>query len=200
LARFCHDSIESWYRCLAESQAQPSAAYFAEKHLPNEYPTLLWETYPGTREIVLVRDFRDVASSVLAFNEQRGFDDFGRQRVESDKEFLLQLRRDAANLLETWSRRAARSHLVRYEDLVTNPHGALEAMLPYVGVDASSATIDGMVERASRTTPELRQHQTSDSPAASIGRWRRDLDPALQMVAADAFNDILRAFGYDPNT
>jgi hypothetical protein len=30
----------------------------------------------------------------------------------------------------------------------------------------------------------------------SIGRWRRELSPALQAVMNDAFRDSLRAFGY----
>ncbi|MDQ3655276.1 MAG: sulfotransferase [Chloroflexota bacterium] len=197
LAQFCHASIESWYRCLAISQDQPNAAYFAEKHNANEYPVLLWEMYPGAREIFLVRDFRDMVSSALAFNAQRGFDDFGRQLVASDEEFIVRLRRDASRLLETWLRRSARSHLVRYEDLITSPPDTLRAVLSYLEIESSPATIDGMIERASRATPELQRHQTSSSPAASIGRWRRDLDPSLQEVAAAAFGDLLAKFGYD---
>ena len=199
LAEFCHGSIETWYRCLAAQQDQPDPVYFAEKHLPNEYPILLREMYPGMRELFLVRDFRDVATSVLAFNAQRGFDGFGRQRVESDEAFLQQFRRDVANLLMHWRRRSDRAHLVRYEDLITKPEVVLPTLLAYLELDNSAATVNAMLERADLETPELSQHQTSESPAASIGRWRRDLHPSLHPVAAAAFDDLLEAFGYDPN-
>lgn len=197
LASFCYDSIESWYRQVAIGQGQSNAAYFAEKRHPAEHPGLLWNMYPGMREIFLLRDFRDVASSALAFNAQRGREGFGRQHVASDEEFLVSLSHAGTRLLQHWTRQSARSHLVRYEELVTSPSDTLRAMLIYIGVDASSATIDGMIERASRESPELQQHQTSGSSASSIGRWRRDLDPALQAVASDVFSDLLARFDYD---
>ena len=100
-------------------------------------------------------------------------------------------------MLESWRRRSARAHLVRYEDLITAPGQTLGSLLAYVGVDPAPATIDGMIERASRETPELRRHQTSETPAASIGRWRRDLAPGLQATANDLFSEILDSFGYD---
>jgi hypothetical protein len=196
LAAFCQASIDGWYRRLAEAQAQPGAVYFAEKHLPNDYPPLIWELYPRAREVFLVRDFRDMASSILAFNARRGFDDFGRQRASSDEEFLAQLRHGATLLTEHWRRRSDRAHLVRYEDVITDPAAALAPLLAYLGLDASPATIDGMIGRASEETPELKRHQTSESPVSSVGRWREDLSPELQAVAHDAFADLLADYGY----
>lgn len=197
LAAFCQESIEQWYRRLAASQGQPGAAFFAEKHLPTEYPGLLWEMYPGAREVVLVRDFRDVAASALAFNARRGFDDFGRQHVASDEAFLARLKPSAELLLESWQRRASRAHLVRYEDLITAPEATLRDTLTYLGLNASPATIAGMIERAARESADTRDHQTSGSVSASIGRWRRDLEPALQEAATATFRDELTAFGYE---
>ena len=196
LATFCQASIDGWYRCLAAAQRQPEAAFFAEKHLPDDFPALAWELYPKSREVFLVRDFRDMASSILAFNARRGYDDFGRQRASTDEEFLGQLRHGATRLAEAWRRRSDRAHLVRYEDLIAAPAETLDPLLAYLGLDASATTIDGMLSRASEETPELRRHQTSQTPAASIGRWRSDLSPALQAVAHDAFADLLTEFGY----
>lgn len=197
LASFCYDSIEGWYRRVATSQDQPNAVYFAEKRHPIEYPGMLGDLYPGGREIFLLRDFRDVASSALAFNAQRGYDGFGRQRTDSDEEFLLSLQKAGIRLLQHWTHHAARSHLVRYEDVITSPTDTLRAMLEYLEVDASAATIDGIMERASHETSLFQQHQTSGSSDSSIGRWRRDLDPALQAVATEVFGDLLESFGYD---
>lgn len=198
LARFCQDSIEGWYRSLARGQGQPNATHFAEKHhhlLDEFHPTLMAEMYPGMREIFLVRDFRDVTSSVLAFTAKRVRE--GRREDDGTPEdYLHQLRHDAANLLDHWRRRSATAHLVHYEDLVRQPQETLRDVLTFAGLDATPATITGMLDRVAAATGELSQHQTSASPAASIGRWRQDLDPALQPLATELFADILTSFGY----
>jgi hypothetical protein len=198
LAAFCQQNIDDWYVRVAASQEQPTAVYFAEKHLPVEYPRLMWELYGGAREIILVRNFKDVASSILAFNSQRGFESFGRTGGESDAAFIQRLRFGAERLLEDWRSRSERAHLVRYEDLVTAPVGTLQPLLEYLHLDATPRTVDGMIQRASENMNQLHQHQTSESPAASIGRWRRDLDPALRTMASEAFDDLLVEFGYQP--
>ena len=197
LATFCQESTESFYRAVAESQNQPTARYFAEKHLPDEYPALIWQLYPKARELILVRDFRDMASSALAFNAQRGFNDFGRQRVDNDEQWLINLKQGASKLLTSWQNRAGSAHLIRYEDLIQSPLPTLAAVAEYLGIDQSPPTLSAMLERASQDTPELERHRTSESAIASVGRWRRDLDPALRPIAAESFNEALSAFGYD---
>ena len=41
----------------------------------------MWELYPRAREVILVRDFRDMVSSMFAFNAKRGFQGFRRGSV-----------------------------------------------------------------------------------------------------------------------
>src|SRR5690606_17217974 len=112
-------------------------------------PKLMKEMYPGMREIFLVRDFRDVATSIFEFNAKRNYAEFGRERVDSDEEFLHVLRRDAASLLDQWLSRSTDSYLARYEDLVVDPVTELQGILNYVGLDSSRETIEGMIERSS---------------------------------------------------
>jgi hypothetical protein len=69
-------------------------------------------------------------------------------------------------------------------------------MLTYLELDASQATIDGMLERASAENPEMKQHLTSSDVSTSLGRWRSSLSPELQAVANAAFGDVLHQFGY----
>ena len=56
-----------------------------------------------------------------------------------------------------------------------------------------------MIERAARETASSRDHQTSGSVTASIGRWRRDLSPEMQEAATVTFRKALIAFGYEPD-
>lgn len=198
LARFSQESIEQWYRHVAANQDQPDAVYFAEKRHPNAHTSALWDMYPGAREVILVRDFRDAATSALAFNERRGHQGFGRGRVDTDEEFLRTFWRAARALHRHWQRRKA-THMVRYEDLITAPDETLGALLEYLGLDADPATMAMMRERATGESASLRLHKTSGSTQSSLGRWRSDLDPALQPVADEMFHDLLVAFGYDPS-
>ena len=200
LATFCHDSIESWYRNLALDQGRPDAVCFAEKHhsyFEEYHPSLLRELYPGMREVFLVRDFRDVLSSGLAFHARAVGQDPDRWQEAIDETLLVAQRNEAAKLVDIWRRRSAHAHLIRYEDLIRQPAETLRSLLAYAGLDSSPATIAGVLERARTQSSKQRQHLTSPSPEASIGRWRRDLDPALQAIATDLFRDLLAQVGYD---
>lgn len=197
LGAFSQRSSEECYRRIAAAQGQADVAYFVEKHRPDLLPWLVGELYPNVREVFLVRDFRDLVSSVLAFNARRGNAGFGRNLVETDEAYVRQLRRGPLERLRSsWEGRRHQAHLVRYEDLVLHPVATLEKLLRYLDLDHDGACIEGMLKRAGVETPELRQHRTSSDPAASIGRWRLDLDPKLQEVCRDVFADVLEQFGY----
>jgi hypothetical protein len=46
--------------------------------------------------------------------------------------------------------------------------------------------------------PELAEHRTSSDSAASIGRWRTELDHELKQACGRSFGAALEAFGYEP--
>jgi hypothetical protein len=199
LATLCQNRIDALYERIASEQGRPDARYFVEKNLPNMVPRLLWELYPGAREIILVRDFRDMVSSMLALNEKRGYAKFGRERVGSDREHIEQLGRTGVKrLLASWRERADRAHLLRYEDLILRPREALEALLTYLGLDSSAATIEAIGSGLAETTPDSERHRTSADPRSSIGRWRNDLNDELQRACESALGPALEAFGYEP--
>src|SRR4029453_13655799 len=68
LAAFSQSRIEALYKDVAAGAGVPSARYFAEKYRPDRMPALTWELYPGAREVILVRDFRDMVASMFAYN------------------------------------------------------------------------------------------------------------------------------------
>ena len=198
LAAFGQQSIDETYLQVAAAQGQAASVYFAEKHAPDRIPGLAWELYPDAREVFLIRDYRDVLSSVLAFNARRGYDGFGRDGYDSDEAYVRErLGWSLRRMRDGWQARSGRSHLIRYEDLIVQPSDTVGALFAYLDLDASEAMVAGVLARASAENAVLRQHQTSDSPAASIGRWRRDLNPALQAVCADVLGEDLAWFGYD---
>jgi hypothetical protein len=196
LAASVQRSIEEFYRQVAGSQGQTSPVYFAEKHLPGGLPWLVWELYPSAREIFLVRDFRDMLCSILAFNAKRGTAGFGRQHVADDQAYVQRLETRVARLVRSWKARSERAHLVHYEDLVTHPAGTIAGVLEYLGLERTDSTVQAMLDKASEPTQELQQHRTSRDAEASIGRWREDLDDPLKAVCRAAFGEALTEFGY----
>ena len=197
LAAFCQRSAEECYQQIATSQDQEGAVYFAEKHRGDYLPWLYWELYPQAKEVFLVRDFRDVVSSMLAFNAKQGRTVFGKRRLQSTEEFANFVRNGPVRKLsESWSKRRDRGHLIRYEDLIQRPEETLRGLLVYLDLDHDDATINGMIERAAHENPEMQQHRTSGEVSSSVGRWRQSLDPQMQETCREVFGDVLEQFGY----
>jgi hypothetical protein len=195
LARFCADRIDEFYRHAIPADRYARAAYFVEKLWPGtSTPTILRDLYPGVREIVLVRDFRDVACSILAYSRVRGLPLFGLGGVGSDEEYVRgPLLRSARSLLASWRQRATDVLLLRYEDLVRDTRATLHGLLSHAGVDASGDTIEAMIEA---TPTDRGDHQTSASAAASVGRWRAELGEPERRAFEGEFAAVLEAFGY----
>lgn len=196
LAVFMQESIDEWYDAVAQSQGQGEAVYFAEKHSSGHIANLIGELYPKAKELFLVRDFRDMASSVLAFNEKRGFAGFGRLEGQTDEEYLRAVLRPAVlGLCDEWRERKKQAHLVRYEDLVLKPHATISALLTYLKLEASDQTIAGLLDGALEETPEVKWHGTSANARASIGRWREHGE-SFGALCEELFREPLAEFGY----
>ena len=158
---------------------------------------ILSELYPGAGEVFLVRDFRDMIASMLAANERRGNERFGRTASDTDEQFVRRFRRFAANLAASWKRRSARAHLVRYEDLLRQPRETVVGLIEHLGLEATDDALVRMIDSLGRREEALEGHITSTSPEASIGRWRRDLAPELRNVTEEVFGAALELFGYE---
>jgi Sulfotransferase family len=195
LALFCQRRIERFYRRVAALAGRDDATRFVEKLGPRT-GALLRELYTGAREIVLVRDFRDMVASIFAFNRKRGFAGFGRGRAASDAEYVTaHIASSVEKFAEAWRTRSQGAHLLRYEDLVLRPRESVVSMLDYLELDAGPTAIEPML--ASLRSPESELHRTISAPERSIGRWRHDLSPEVQEACADALGPALRAFGYE---
>ena len=199
LAAFSQQSIDGWYVATARAQGQDVSplVYFAEKQFPDDFSRLWRELYPGAREIFLVRDFRDMVASMIAYNTRRAFGDFGREAAGSDTAWLAHLRRGVEALRDAWRERGEPRSLVHYEALVRDPAHAVPTLLSTLGLDSAPATVARLLVAAAPESAESRAHATSSSPDTSIGRWRMDLSPELQGMTEEAFGDLLAEFGYE---
>ena len=193
---FAQSSTRAFYLNLSRESGCVGAKYFVEKANPGLTSRLLRELYPESREIFLVRDFRDMLSSILAFNKRRGYPAFGRESAGSNQEFIANLGMSAHHLLDDWLERGKTSTLIRYEDLLEDPELTLTGLFEYLGVGINSVMLSDMIRDANIDNPELVVHKTSKTASMSIGRWERDLDLTTLGACTVAFGDPLRAFGY----
>jgi hypothetical protein len=180
---------------LGAAQERTDVRYAAEKSGPAHLPRLMRELCADGREIFLVRDFRDVIASMLAFNAKRGYDAFGREDVDSDEQFVRWQAGIAAALAAGWRERRDGALLVRYEELVADVPAALARILDYLELDGAPSLVGGIVDRAQALLDQT-QHRTVQDASASSGRWETDLPPALQKLANQAFARPLEEFGY----
>ena len=194
VAAFCRRGVDDFYRQVALSQSVAGARRFAEKLYPSLLADVLAEVDGSTVELISVRDPRDMLCSLSGMSWWRrhsrgGGSDLGAR--------VPQLAAQLKRVVERRRRRGERAHVVRYEDLAVRPHEALESILAFAGLDAAPATVGRMVEHGFADIPEARRHRTTDSVEASVGRWRRELEPSLQELCADAFGETLSEFGYE---
>lgn len=195
IAAFCQARIEGFYTAVSAEEGAREPAFFAEKFRPDRIPDLMWELYPRLREVILVRDFRDMVASMFAYNAKRGRQGFRRDTFESDAEYVVkQIKGSVSGLAAAWTARRDRSHLIRYEDLVGDPEATVTSLLRYLGLDESAA--GEMVAALRARDPETEWHRTTPEPGASIGRWRHDLDPEAKRACEEALSSELRTFGY----
>jgi hypothetical protein len=198
LAAICQERIDAYYREVARRGGESGARYFAEKFLLD--PILLdltTEVFPGAKELILVRDFRDRLSSVFAWNEKRGDHGFGHDEAMSKAEYLVErVRGDADDLIERWRKRGDAALLVRYEDLILEPRATLAGIFGYLEIEADEVAVQAVLDAANQPTEHLDAHRTVSDPMQTIGRWRRDLPEDLAAETNELLAPELEAFGY----
>jgi hypothetical protein len=195
LAAFCQRNIDAAYLRLARDQGESPGRYFAEKNNPTYAPRLLAHVYDGAKEIVLVRDFRDIICSMLAFDEKRQSRNFQRDDVDVEA-FTLRIVDEYRQLAAMWAERHTSALLLRYEDLIGEPHASLRRVAEYAGIDASPAVIGRMAETIRFDDDTTRAHRTTDNGPRSIGRYRDDMNEDLRAVCLEIGADLLSGFGY----
>ncbi len=145
------------------------------------------------RYLMRVRDPRDVWVSIHDFDAKRGSYGFGRLRSESKGHYFKRFLKtwiDFFQLLDRTSTMPAERRLVlRYEDLVLDPEDSLERLEGWLGVPLDSDRTAAQYD--------VDRHSTSNTPTASVGKWRELLAPAVAGRLTDRLGPWLAQWGYD---
>ena len=173
------DAVREYYRRLAADQGKHAATLFAEKNNNLNEPTrrFLRRAFPDQREIAIVRDPRDVLCSHMAYFSSSQEKAFG--HLSHSCRQLTELHETADELC-----------FVRYEDMILGDSAVFAKLSAFLG-----ATVGP--DEGSAGAAMFQTHGTSQTPGTSIGRWRRDLSPAMRAQTGAAWRGFLERFGYD---
>ncbi|MEQ8379662.1 sulfotransferase family protein [Parvibaculum sp.] len=185
--------IQRIYAKIAEEQGKSSPRYFAEKCLPDADIPGAMKRFPDLHVITLLRDPRDIFVSARAFNEKRGVKAFAEKFAETDEDVVLYNRQRYVALLRNYAGSPNRT-IVKYEDLITESGEVLRRLFGWLDIDASAETSRHALTRARQL--EDGRHITSQSMAASVGRWRTEMPEPVLELHRRHFGDILTDLGY----
>jgi Sulfotransferase family len=171
--------IQEFYATLAAALGKHTARYFSEKGDIDEAALDGARLFFGTvKEIVMVRDPRDLLCSAIAFWKL------------SPAQAMMMLRSTFPKLARIARHAGPDTMVVRYEDLIRDPIAIRRAISDFLGIDLlGMAGADGQTVASS--------HRTSEDAAASISRWRNDLTPEQVEECELAFGPSMRDFDYE---
>ena len=178
LSRNFRDLIIGYYDGVRMVQGKTSMRYLAEKTPPDpmvrQAATLM---FGGFREIVLLRDPRDLVCSYNAFWTTPW--DEARMLVRSQLSPILQL----------FKQHSPYHIFVKYENLTLKSGPAVREIFAFL-------RLDHVAEAEANDASVFQKHGTSKSPAASVGRWRDALPTEQISLCNKEFAEYLDLFGY----
>lgn len=160
------------------------------------------ELFPEARVLLLARDPRSAAGSlahVAADSQPDDGDDAGSGPDSAHLiEQTLYWRQTMQSLLRFQRRHPSQAHLIRFEDLLLDPHSVLSEVYRFVGVDPLD---EDQIDELIRTVP---YHKSTEKDAGGKGlrtdpvdRWKETLSSSQARLVADLTAPTARKLGYD---
>lgn len=177
------------FSAAAERASGRPLRYYAEKY--SGYAEVLVEAGIPFRVLDIVRDPRDIWASIQAFDAKRGYYGFGRREGQSDEDYLRAYARSIRLRLDELAAPVPGlpAVLLRYEDLIADLAGETHRVGRWLGLPLDPGVVDVNLD-------SLRHHLTTETAADSVGRWRRDLAPAVVDFLESELGAHLDRLGY----
>jgi hypothetical protein len=159
-------------------------------HLMYAGRILKW--WPNARIIEVMRDGRDVCVSLAHKSKARRW---GPAHREEQIERWTTAVRHGMTLRATPLAKG-RWHVVRYEDLMSDPTLEIRRMYEFVGLAADDAFIDQVAEETAFASAK-RMGAGHHLRKGEVGEWRREFTPEDVEAFAEAAGELLVAHGYE---
>jgi len=144
---------------------------------------IVMKAIPESRMIVLVRDPRDVAASILDGSREGGWRERDWERTDGDPDSLVRVRaelylKSVGNAWQAYKAHTGRKVLVRYEDLRADAQGEMKRLCSALGMEVDEMELARVAERHSwENIPEDRKGEGKFYRKATPGGWKEDLTP-----------------------
>lgn len=165
-----------------------SFTHWGDKMLSPSSSLDLSELFPDLLYIMIVRDPRDVICSIKKYAH------LPRIKIQHPQLAQYSLEEHCTHWNETYNRLFdfVKSHyLVKYESLIADPEFEARRALSYLGLAFSEEN-----RRAIQANDSFSWNGTSPSPAASIGRWKKELSVPETKTVERLCGPLMEKFGY----
>jgi hypothetical protein len=174
-----HDVITEYYCRLARDRGKPKARFFAEKN--NNWQNLVRSftrrAFGAVREIVTIRDPRDVLCSQMSFF-----------KIEAERSFS-ELNSALEHILDMHAEGSRDIYFNVYEQLLRGDKACFVGLSEFLQTE-----IVQLKDEARRDV--FAKHGTSANADATVERWRTDLNQEWQDRCLQAWRPFLEKFGY----
>jgi hypothetical protein len=159
---------------------------------------LLMAALPESRMVLLVRDPRDFAASVLDATMkggwmQEGMDEWARRDLDSEKDVQRYLRalsrqyvRQMGNGKKAFDEHDGRKIMVRYDDLRTRTLGTMRDLCAALELPVTEQRVAQVVDKHSfENIPQRERGEGKFYRKATSGGWKDDLTPEQAKIVED---------------
>jgi hypothetical protein len=165
---------------------------------------LLMAALPESRMVLLVRDPRDFAASVLDATMksgwmQEGMDEWARRELDSEKDVQRYLRalsrqyvRQMGNGKRAFDAHEGRKIMVRYDDLRTRTLGTMRDLCVALELPVTEQRLAQVVEKHSfENIPQRERGEGKFYRKATSGGWKDDLTPEQAKIVEDITGPLI---------
>jgi hypothetical protein len=168
---------------------------------------LLMAALPESRMVLLVRDPRDFAASVLDATRKGGWmqeemDEWARRDLDSEKDVQRYLRalsrqyvRQMGNGKKALDEHVGRKVMVRYDDLRTHTLGTMRDLCAALELPVTEQRLAQVVDRHSfENIPQRERGEGKFYRKATSGGWKDDLTPEQAKIVEDITAPLINEF------
>ena len=170
---------------------------------------LLMDALPESRMVLLVRDPRDFAASVLDATRkdgwiQEGMDEWAKRDLDSERAELRYLRalsrqysRQIGNGKKAFDSHRGRKVLIRYDDLRADTLGVMRHLCAELEIPVDEQRLARVVSKHSwENVPESEKGTGKFYRKATSGGWREDLTPKQAEIVEEVTAPLIEEFSF----
>jgi len=163
---------------------------------------IIFECFPNSKLIYLVRDGRDNVGSNIAWHgkktSRRPPIKNDNQRLQLIKDYSYKWCENQERIFNTFQKIDPKRRLqVKYENLVNNTFDEIKKVYNFLGIHPSEAELNNIIEKNDyEIIPESEKDLGLPKDLALVGRWKKDFSMDEQAIIYSIMEETLNRLGY----